>query len=147
MDPVMYPLFWLILALVLGIVEAVTVQLVAIWLALGALVAIVPALLQAPMWVQVAVFLLASVLALIFTRPFVQKVLHVKRQRTNADSVIGTTGLVTETIDNDHEKGRVLAGGLSWAARSEYEDTVIPEGQKVEILRIAGVKLIVRQKI
>ena len=36
------PFFWLILAIVLGVVEAASIQLVAIWFAIGAVVTIIP---------------------------------------------------------------------------------------------------------
>jgi len=134
---------WLGAAVLLLLAEAATVGLAAIWFALGALVAIIPAALDAPLWVQILVFLVVSAAALVFTRPFVRRVLKVKGESTNADAVIGKIGVVLEAVDNLAATGRVRANGLEWTARSE-DDTVIPAESRVEVLRIEGVKLIVR---
>lgn len=140
-----YPVFWLILGLALAIIEAVTVQVVAIWFALGALFAIIPAMLGAPMWVQVLVFVAVSALTLLCTRRFAMRFLVVKHQHTNADRVIGETGVVVTDIDNDSGAGRVSAMGLDWSARSGA-NIKIPAGQKVTIISIDGVKLIVEKQ-
>ena len=137
---------WLIFAIILGVVEACTTQLVAIWFGIGALVAIVPSLLNASIWVQFFVFIGVSFLTLIATRPFVKKVIHVNHVRTNADSVIGKIGIVQQEINNDLEQGRVSVSGLDWAARSEVGE-VFPVGEKVLIKAIHGVTLIVDRLI
>lgn len=138
------PMFWLILAIVLGVIEAATVQLVAIWVALGALAAIIPAMLNAPLWVQFVVFVLVSAVAIVSTRPLVKNVLKLKRTRTNADSVIGKIGVVIVRIDNFNSQGRVSVGGLDWSARSE-DGEIIEVDDKVLIKSIDGVKLIVER--
>lgn len=138
----LYPYVWLGIAIVLALFEAFTIQLVAIWFSLGALVAILPAALGAPVPVQILVFVLVSALSMILTRPFLQRVLKVKRQPTNADAVIGQVGVVLEEIDNLEGAGKVRANGLDWTARTERQ-MKIPAGAEVKVLRIEGVKLIV----
>ena len=59
---------------------------------------------------------------------------------TNADRVVGKEAVVTETVDNLRGQGLVSVGGNVWTARSE-NDLVLPEGSRVTILRIEGVKL------
>ena len=54
------PLVWLVLAIILGIIEAVTVTLVSVWFAIGAIAAIIPAYFGIPIWGQILVFLAAS---------------------------------------------------------------------------------------
>lgn len=136
------PVFWLVLGIILAVVEGVSVQLTAIWFALGAAAAAVAALLDASIGVQAAGFLVVSTLLLLCTRPFAKKVLRVKKQSTNADRVIGQIGVVQETIDNDLGAGRVAVMGLGWAART-MDNRDIPAGEKVRVLAIDGVKLIV----
>jgi len=136
------PLCWLILAILLGILEAVTVDLVAIWFAVGALVTVLPAMLGAPLWLQLAVFIAVSLVTVVFTRPAAVKLLHVKKISTNADRVIGMMGRVTQNIDNISGEGRVLVNGLSWAARSD-DGVPIAEGETVLIKQIDGTKVIV----
>jgi len=138
------PLFWLILAILLGIFEAVTVDLVAIWFAAGALAAVLPAMLGAPLWLQLTVFVAVSIVMILFTRPAAVKLLHVKKISTNADRTIGMMGRVTQEIDNISGEGRVLVNGLSWAARSD-DGAPIAEGETVLVKQIDGTKVIVER--
>lgn len=140
------PFFWLILAIVLGVVEAASVQLMAIWFAVGAVVTIIPAVMGASLPVQFIVFLAVSTILLIATRPLAKKFLNVRKTKTNADSVIGKVGVVIHRIDNTMEEGRVLVSGLDWSARSE-DGEIIEEKEQVIIKRIDGVKLIVEHLV
>lgn len=138
-----FPFLWLGLCAVLVLVEAATPQLVSIWFALGAAVTACVSLFGVPLPVQLCVFVFVSCLALLASRPFAARVLTKRRVKTNADAVVGTRGVVTEDVDNLREAGRVLVGGLSWSARSE-DGSPIPKDAAVCVLRIDGVKLIVR---
>jgi membrane protein implicated in regulation of membrane protease activity len=140
------PLIWLLVAVALGAFEAATVDLMAIWFALGALVAIIPAMLGLPFWVQLVVFLAVSLLSLAFTRPMVVDVLKVKKTSTNADRTIGMMGVVTQEINNLEERGRVLVNGLEWTARSD-DGAPIAEKESVLIKSIEGVKVIVERVV
>lgn len=137
-------LVWLGLLLLFGIGEAVTVGLTSIWFAAGALVALIIALLGGPLWLQIALFLIVSLLCLLAVRPLARKYLNKNIQPTNADRIIGAEARVTEDIDNIQGKGAVLVGGITWTARSE-NDTNIPAGCLVKVLRIDGVKLYVER--
>ena len=141
-----YPVLWLALMILFVIAEASTVQLVSIWLATGSLAALIPAMLGMPLMVQIIVFLVVSAVCLIFTRPFVKKVLAVKKVNTNADRTIGEIGLVTETIDNTLESGRVMVDGLSWKARAS-DDSVLEAGTRVQVKEIHGVTLTVEKAV
>ncbi len=138
------PMFWLILAIVLGVIEAVSFQFVAIWFALGAVVAIIPSLLAAPMWLQFVVFLAVSVLSLVATRPFVKKFLTTRKVKTNADSLIGKIGIVVEPVSLAEAKGRVMVSGQSWWAMSE-DGSFLEKEERVLIKAIEGVKLVVER--
>jgi membrane protein implicated in regulation of membrane protease activity len=133
---------WIILAAALFVLESATTQLVGIWFAAGAVIAMIPALLGAPLWLQLLIFLITSILFLIWMRPLVKTKISVKKQPTNADMVVGKTGLVLEDIDNIRGTGRVSAMGLTWTARTE-EEQYIPANTQVLVSRIEGVKLIV----
>ena len=133
---------WVIALVVFLVIEAITVGLTSIWFAAGALAAWICALLGAPVWLQVAVFIVVTAVALYFTRPIVKKYINGKIVPTNADANIGKECRVTETIDNIAGTGAVYVDGKTWTARSE-NDGVIPEGELVTALRIEGVKLIV----
>ena len=135
----MTPFYWLIALAVLLVIEIITLGLTTIWFAGGALVAFVLALFNVPLLVQITV----SILLLLFTRPVVEKRLNESRVKTNVNSMIGKEGRVTETIDNYNQKGIVIINGLEWTARSSRDDLIIPEGSKVVINEIKGVKVFV----
>lgn len=133
-------LVWLVALIVFAVAEAATVGLVSLWFAGGALVALIAAGVNAPIWLQVLLFLVVSFVMLILLRPFVKKVSKSQRIRVNADRHIGRTALVTEEIDNLEERGAVRLDGVIWSARSESGE-VIPVGTKIVVRRIAGVKV------
>lgn len=137
------PVLWLVLGIVLAVVEGMSVQLMAIWFALGAAAAAIAAVLGASGMVQFYIFVGVSAVTLIFTRPLVKKKLLTKKESTNADKLIGMVGIVIQPIDNDLAQGRVNVSGLDWAARTQDGEPIEAE-QKVKICAIEGVTLIVQ---
>lgn len=138
--------FWLAALILFAIGEGITVGLTSIWFAIGALGALIVSGLGFELWIQIAVFLALSGLALLLVRPLAQKFLKPGYSATNADRVIGRTAVVTEQIDNLKGSGLVSISGQVWTARSE-QDVVIPAGEEVKILRIEGVKVFVERII
>ena len=104
-------IFWLAAFIVFAIGEAVTVGLVSVWFAVGALAALFATALGAGLWLQITVFLGVSALALALFKPLSSKFLKPRVSATNADRVIGSAALVTETIDNTQAKGQVKVNG------------------------------------
>lgn len=139
----MEPFYWLAALAVFLVIEIITLGLATIWFAGGALAAFVLALFNVPWPVQIAVFLIVSIVPLIFTRPVVEKRLNESRTKTNVNSMAGKEGRVVETIDNFDQKGTVIVNGLEWTACSSEEGLVIPEGTKVIINEVKGVKVFV----
>lgn len=135
-------LIWLGVSVLLFLIESATAQLVCVWFAVGALVAMIAAALGASMGVQLLLFLATSIAVLLIWRPILKNRITVKKTATNADAVIGTDGLVIEEIDNTLQTGRVSANGLDWTARSA-DGSIIKARQEVKVIKIDGVKLIV----
>lgn len=135
-------IFWLVFMIAFVAFEGVTVQLVSIWFAIGAVGGAIVSGIGGPFWLQLVVFLAASILVLFLGRPFLSARLAKARQSTNADRVIGMTGVVLQDVDNIWETGRVKANGLDWTARSA-SGVLIPKGVMVTVAAIDGVKLIV----
>ena len=134
---------WIAVMAITLIVEMSTPVLVSIWFSLGALVAVGAACLGMGITAQILLFVFVAVAALALARPMARRWLDPYIVPTNADRLIGTCWKVTEAIDNDDQMGAVYADGKTWTARSE-DGAPIPAGEQVEILRIEGVKLIVR---
>ena len=137
-----FAIIWLVLMVVFLIVEAATVTLASIWFAGGALVALIVSLLGLEVWVQISAFLLISAALLAALRPLAKKYLTPKVTATNIDAVIGSTGLVTEAVENLNATGQVKLGAMYWTARSTTGEA-IPIGTKVRVDRIEGVKVFV----
>ena len=135
---------WLALSVLFIITEIATVQLTTIWFAGGALVTmLLSAFGVKNVFAQVIIFLAISFILLIATRPLVKKHINKKSQPTNADRCIGQEAVVTEEINNLLGKGAARINGVEWSARSE-SGSIIPSETTVTVVRIDGVKLIVR---
>lgn len=135
---------WLVAMIVLLIIEGIVPGLVSIWFAIGAFAAMISAILGAPLWLQVLWFFAVSILTLCLTRPFAKKYVNSRATPTNADMLIGKECVVTEEIDNVLGTGAVTVGGKVWTARTEEPDGKAETGKVMTVVRIDGVKLIVK---
>ncbi len=140
--PWLASVIWLVLLILFAVVEALTVGLVSVWFAAGALVALLSTYFTGNVWVQIVLFLLVSIATMAVLRPLARKYVLPTVVPTNADRVIGQEAVVTEGIDNLTGKGAVVVFGVAWTARSE-DGSPIPEGTRVTVKRIEGVKLFV----
>lgn len=138
----MSTIIWIAAIVIFGVVEAATVGLVSIWFVIGSAAGLIAAVLDSPIWLQVVVFFIVSIAALIATRPLVRKLGSKGGTATNADRVLGGTARVTETIDNTIPSGEVYIDGKTWTARSESGAVIAPE-TLVKVIRLEGVKLYV----
>ena len=116
-------IIWLFLVVLFLVIEANTYQLVCIWFALGAVAASVLSVLNLGTTPEIVVFI---------NRKF----------KSNIDSLIGETVLVTEDVDNIRGKGYGKVKGLEWRLFSENNEP-IQAGQNVYVKKIEGVKLVV----
>ena len=139
----MYGFLWVIAIIVFLLLEASTYQFICIWFAGGALGALAAFGLGAGLNVQIGVFFALSAVLLVLTRPLVKKIMSERTEKTNIDELIGKLGKVTDKIDNVAAAGRVKLGAMEWAARAE-DGSVIDEGAVVKVLKVEGVKLIVK---
>lgn len=137
---------WLIILVVCIIIEIITMGLTTIWFAGGALVSAIAAAFSAPLWLQIILFLVVSLILLYLTRPIAVKYFNKDRVKTNAESLVGQQAIVISEIDNLQGIGQVTVGGQEWSARSVDENKSLPVGSVVMIRAISGVKLIVEEK-
>lgn len=138
-------IFWLVLLIVLLGIEMATMGLTTIWFAGGALVAILAALLHAPIIVQIVLFFLVALVLVIFTRPVAVRYFNKDRIKTNVESIVGKQAIVTEEIDNLQAKGKVTVNGQEWTARSAVAGKSIEAGAVVTVVSVSGVKLMVTE--
>ena len=145
MDTGVYIIIRLILTIVFVIAELATVGLVSIWFAAGSLITLIAAALGAPLPVQIILFLAISIALLLATRPFAKKFINSRTQATNVDSVIGEKARVTERVSNLDLTGKAVVRGQEWTVRTDNDNEIIDQGELIEVLRVSGVKLIVRK--
>ena len=138
----MTTIIWIAAIVIFGVAEAVTAGLTSIWFVLGSVAALIAAICNGPVWLQIALFFVVSIVCLAATRPLVKKLLRKDVTATNADRVLGQTARVTESIDNAVPTGAVYVGGMTWTARSESGQP-IPRNAQVKIVRMEGVRLFV----
>jgi membrane protein implicated in regulation of membrane protease activity len=136
---------WIVAALALFGIEATTVSFVALYFGVGALVSAMAAALGANLAVQLLVFSVVSVAALLSTRKMVTRSLQrVPVVKSNVDSLVGRRGVVTVPITAAAGRGQVRVGTEFWTARPYMEDTAdIEQGTPVEILAVEGVTALV----
>ena len=147
MDNTQTLIFWLIVFIVTAVVEGFSFQLISIWFSIGSVAAFCVSLAGLNFWWQLVVFALVSVITLLATRPLVKRLRkNSPTIATNADKLIGSTGVVITKINNLAAQGRVLIDGLDWNARSFDDNTVIDCDTKVEVIKINGVTIIVKPK-
>lgn len=137
-----YQIGWLIIAVIFGVIELATMGLATIWFAIGAIGAMFAAMLGFGFVWQIIVFLVVSGLTVYYTRPLAQKYLNVGRTKTNVNSLIDATGIVTQKIE-EFNTGQIKVMGQIWTAKSFDGDT-IGVGTEVKVLKVEGVKVLVR---
>lgn len=133
---------WLAAAIIFIIIEAMTVGLTTIWFAAGALAALVLALLKVGTGIQVAVFLILSLVLLATTRKIFVNKLRTGSEKTNVDALVGEEAVVLEDI-TPHNTGLVKVKGQNWTAVAHDKDATILKDTTVTVKAIEGVKLIV----
>lgn len=136
--------FWILIFFVMIVVEVITVgNLVSVWFALGALGAWLCSFVTDSLAIHVIVFAIVSLVSLLIVRPLAAKALRGNVISTNADSLIGRQFTLSAPI-LENKWGEIKINGASWSATTARPET-LPEGCRVEVIAIEGVKLIVRK--
>lgn len=142
-DPMI--LIWLVLLVVFIAAELVTVGLISIWFAAGALVALILAALGAGSPIQIVVFFVVSVALLCVTRSFARDYINPRTQKTNLDSIVGEHIRIEERVSNTDQTGMAVVRGQEWTVRAADEKEIIESGEFAEVVAISGVKLMVKK--
>ena len=136
--------FWLILAGFFLIIEIITTGFLVFWFTIGALVAMVVSFFISNIIAQTTIFLIASVILLFVTRPFVTKMTQKDETiKTNVYSIEGKVAKVIQDIDPIEGLGQIKVNGEVWSAKS-YNNTFISKDTEVVIEKIDGVKAIIK---
>ena len=136
-------LWWIAIAVVFALVEVISLDLVLLMLAGGALAGAGAAALGAPVWAQILVALAVAILLLAALRPWLLRNWRKSKNfvETNAAALVGRTAQVVSPVDA--AAGRVKLVGEVWSARTETTDLELPEGANVRVIRIDGATAVV----
>lgn len=133
---------WLIVAVAFGIAELMTTSLTLVWFSIGALTLMVLSTFIESIIIQVLLFAVISItLLVVFTKYFVDKD-KTYQYNTNLQGIEQRTGIVKKEISSNMT-GIVTLTGEDWTAISE-DNEKIEVGELVKIVRIEGVKLVVK---
>lgn len=135
-------IYWFLACLVLLFIEISTVNLVSIWFAIGSLFAMILAIFTDNFLLQLIMFIVISIIALLITKPLVKKIRKNDIVPTNLDRVIGKKAEVIKEITAD-KYGEVKVLGAVWTA---VGDDTFKVGDKVIVKSIDGVKLLVEKE-
>lgn len=137
---------WLGLFITTVVIEAITQDLVSVWFAFGAIIALILAAFPAiPWYVQLIVFAFVSLLLLILTRPFAKRLLFNSVRYTNIDEYVGKRVKVISDITK-FENGEVRINDVIYSASLLEEETeTIKADEIVEIVTFRGNKVVVRK--
>lgn len=139
----MMAIIWIGLIILFAVIEAATVGLTSIWFAGGALAALlVYAIGLGEVW-QILIFVVVSVVLLLFTRPWALKYLKPHLVKTNYEQIIDDNVVVTEDIDNLRGTGAAVYKGEEWTARAYVDGQMFEKGTIVTVKEIRGVTLYV----
>lgn len=136
-------LIWLVVAIVFAIGEAITPSLTLIWFSIGALAVFVLSSFIDSILVQIILFAIISITLLFIATKKIVKKDESYKYNTNLQGMIGKRGIVKSNILED-KTGIVVVDGEEWSAISINNDT-INEKDIVEVIKIEGVKLIVKK--
>jgi membrane protein implicated in regulation of membrane protease activity len=129
---------WLGVAILLGVAEMFSLDLILLMVAAGALVGMVADMVGLPFPLQAVLASIAALASLTLIRPTLVHRLHSGPSlQVGHGKLVGQTGVVTEAITG-HQPGRVKLAGEIWSASPYDGDTVIVPGQTVQVLEIRG---------
>jgi len=135
---------WVGIAVVLAIVELMSLDLVLLMFAIGALGAAVASGLGAPVWVALLVFAVVSSALLFLVRPPLVERLHAgPTLQTGHQNLVGREAIVIEPVDS--RSGRVKLASEIWSARTDGAES-FDTGAEVNVIRIDGATAVVTGK-
>ena len=134
-------LLWGILIVASIVVELITDELTIIWGTVGAIFAMISAVFNADIWLQLIIFVVFTVGFILVFRPIIQRNRKRETIHTNADRVIGMIAVISKSFEKE-EVGQAVVNGQTWRAVSTSNEAFV-EGEKDQVDGLTGTKIIV----
>ena len=141
-------LLWVVLGVILIIAEIFTLGFVLFWFGIGALAAALAGLFGVGLVGQFLIFATVSVVLTVLSRTiFARYYSHgdADKFKSGSDSLPGQIGTVTSASKGALQTGEVKVFGSTWTAFPEAGEKPLIEGEKVEVVRVAGASIYVRR--
>ena len=134
---------WVLIGLLLLSLEFVSSTMHIGLFAVGAfVVAILVGLgVHMPLWVQLVLFTLVSIISLLFVRPILVKKLRLSEKK-QIDTLVGEQAMAMEDI-SPATLGKAELRGTTWTARNVGETTLM-RGQRCVVAQVDGLTIHVR---
>ena len=132
---------WFVIIVMGALIEINTMDLTSIWFSAGALFAFIIAIAAGPVWLQITIFVVVSLVLIVLIRPITKKYLKTNVVHTNTDRLVGKVATCTKMIPVG-DRGEVKIDGKYWMAVTTSQEDIEPD-EKVEVLAVEGVKLVV----
>jgi len=138
-------LVWIAVAVIFGIIEVLTLGILTVWFAIGAVFAAVAAILGMGFLGQFVVFLVSSIVLLYFTRPIAEKYLKIGEHKTNAESLIGEKAIIIQSFEKG-QTGQAKVRGQVWSCEDIDGTESYQKGDEVIVVKIEGVRLLIKRE-
>lgn len=135
-------ILWMIFAALMIIGEIFTAGFFVLWFGIGAIAAGLLAVFGLGIGWQLGVFVVVSLVLLLVSRKFADKISKPQPDGIGADRFVGQKGVVLEEINNLANTGQVRLGKETWRAESATDET-IPVGAKIRVVEMSGTHLVV----
>lgn len=139
-------ILWIVLGAILIIAEIFTLGFVLFWFGVGALAAALAGWVGLGFGLQFLVFAIVSIALTAMSRTIFVKYLPQNEDalKTGIDSLPGQIGTVTIGSKGALQEGAVKVYGSVWTAFPVDDETPLVEGEKVEVVRVQGSSIYVR---
>ncbi len=141
-------ILWAILGVVLIIAEIFTFGFVLFWFGIGAFAAVLIGWLGFGFGLQFLVFAIVSIVLTVLSRKiFANFYAHDEANviKMGIDTLPGQIGMVISASKGALNEGAVKVYGSTWTAFPADSSTILIEGEKVEVVRVEGSSIYVRQ--
>ena len=132
---------WLAVFIAALVFEVSTAEVVSIWFCIGAIFALIFTFIpKVPIFVEIIVFFVVSIISLFALRPLAKKWLKKGMPEKELDTIIGKEGTVAKLENNEL---LVKLNGVLWTANANQE---LKLNDKVVVTEVNGNKLLVEKK-
>ena len=136
---------WLGVIVVSLIIEFVSISMTSLWFAVGGIISLILSAVGVGIVWQVCVFSIVSFTCLLSLRKLALKFLfRNKEEKTNTNAFIGKHYTLLKEI-NENQLGTIKIDGVVWSCKAQDDTETILAGKKVEVVEIAGNKLVVKE--